>query len=131
MPERWRGRYNEDTDLCLQVLTKGLCTILFNAYMIDKVATMTMKGGNSDELYKGDGRLVMARSLERLWPGIVTVTRRFKRPQHVVRWDRFKQSLKKRTDIVIDFNKDYNLKPVQVAEKIKSKHVQSLVDNYG
>ena len=28
--------------------------------------TMTMKGGNTDQLYKGDGRLTMARSLERV-----------------------------------------------------------------
>jgi hypothetical protein len=26
-PYRWRGRYNEDTDLCLQVLSNDWCTI--------------------------------------------------------------------------------------------------------
>ena len=84
LPQRWRLRYNEDTDLCLQVLTAGLCTILFNAFSVDKVGTMTMKGGNSDELYKGSGRLVMARALEEVWPDHVTVKWRFGRPQHVV-----------------------------------------------
>lgn len=29
---RWRGRYNEDTDLSLRVLKDGYCTILFNAF---------------------------------------------------------------------------------------------------
>ena len=31
---RWRGRYNEDTDLCLRVLKDNYCTILFNAFLI-------------------------------------------------------------------------------------------------
>jgi len=30
---RWRGRYNEDTDLSLRVLKDGLCTIQFNAFL--------------------------------------------------------------------------------------------------
>lgn len=84
LPNRWRGRYNEDTDICLQVLADGWCTLLVNVFMIEKLATMTVKGGNTETLYKGDGRLRMARSLERLWPGVVTVGRRFKRPQHIV-----------------------------------------------
>src|SRR5690606_9316658 len=65
---RWRGRYNEDTDLSLRFLKDGYCTILFNAFLAKKVQTMRMKGGNTDELYKQDenfdGRLEMARSLQ-------------------------------------------------------------------
>lgn len=101
LPHRWRGRYNEDTDLCLQVLADGWCTILFNAFMVDKMRTMTTKGGNMTELYQGDGRLRMARSLERVWPGVVTVDRRFNRPQHVVKnsWKGFDTPLIRRTDI--------------------------------
>lgn len=101
LPYRWRGRYNEDTDLCLQVLANGLCTISLNAFMIQKMPSMTMKGGNSTELYKGDGRLKMARSLERLWPGVVTTDRRWHRPQHVVadNWKRFDTPLKLRQGV--------------------------------
>lgn len=100
LPCRWRGRYNEDTDLCLQVLAKGWCTILFNAFLVRKMATMTMKGGNTDTLYKGDGRLKMARSLERVWPYVVETKRRFRRPQHYVRdsWRKFDTPLKYRDD---------------------------------
>ena len=61
IPFRWRGRYNEDTDLCLQVLSAGLCTVQLNVFLIAKVQTLKMKGGNSDQLYQGDGRLRMAR----------------------------------------------------------------------
>lgn len=92
LPVRWRGKYNEDTDLCLQVLAHGLCTALINVFLIEKMVTMVnMTGGNAAELYQGDGRLRMARSLERQWPHTVTVDRRFQRPQHVVRgnWRKF------------------------------------------
>lgn len=101
LPQRWRGRYNEDTDLCLQVLSAGLCTVLFNAFLVWKQPTMTTKGGNSAELYKGDGRLKMARSLERAWPHVVETKRRFNRPQHVVRdsWRRFDTPLIRRSDV--------------------------------
>lgn len=53
IPHRWRGRYNEDTDLSLRILKDGLCTALFNAFLMYKKPTMTMKGGNTDELYAG------------------------------------------------------------------------------
>ena len=45
IPYHWRGRYNEDTDLSLRVLKDGWCTVLFYAFLADKQATMTMKGG--------------------------------------------------------------------------------------
>lgn len=48
---RWRGRYNEDTDICLRVLKDGDCTIQFNAFLQGKVATQTLKGGNTEEFY--------------------------------------------------------------------------------
>jgi hypothetical protein len=36
VPYRWRGRYNEDTDLSIRVLKDGLCTVLFNAFLAEK-----------------------------------------------------------------------------------------------
>jgi len=91
IPHRWRGRYNEDTDLCLQVLADGWCTVALNVFMANKSPTMRMKGGNTDELYASDGRLAMARALERLWAGTVTTDRRWQRPQHVITdsWRKF------------------------------------------
>lgn len=90
LPFRWRGRYNEDTDLSIRVLKAGYCTVLFNAFLAKKVATMIMKGGNTDELYKGDGRLRMAQSLQKQHPDIVRIARRWGRWQHVVDYSRFK-----------------------------------------
>lgn len=115
LPFRWRGRYNEDADLCLQVLANGWCTVLFNAFLINKMTTMSMRGGNSQELYSGDGRLKMARSLERLWPGVVTVTRRYGRPQHSIDWSRFDNPLRLKADVSVDRAiNEYGLKLVKV-----------------
>lgn len=101
IPQRWRLAYNDDTDLCLQVLAAGWCTVLLNAFMANKMRTMKLKGGNTDALYRGDGRLRMARSLERVWPGVVKTERRFQRPQHVVKdnWARFDTPLKRKAGV--------------------------------
>lgn len=94
IPYRWRGRYNEDTDLSLRVLKDGWCTILFVAFLANKNATMTMKGGNTDELYKQDkdfdGRLEMAKHLQRQHPDVVKITRKWGRWQHSVDYRPFK-----------------------------------------
>lgn len=88
LPHQWRGTYNEDTDLCLQVLADGWCTILLNAFVAQKQRTMTMQGGNQSELYQHhDGRLKMARSLEHQWPKVVETRRKFQRPQHHVAYN--------------------------------------------
>ena len=89
---RWRGRYNEDTDLSLRVLKDGLCTLVFNAFLGDKVATMTMKGGNTDELYADDGRLKMAESLAKQHPDVCKVSYKFNRWQHHVDYSKFKSN---------------------------------------
>lgn len=90
LPYSWRGRYNEDTDLSLRALKDGHCTVLFNAFLADKVATMRMKGGNTDELYQEDGRLQMAQSLVEQHPDVARVTRKFNRYQHHVDYRPFK-----------------------------------------
>lgn len=96
---KWRGRYNEDTDLSLRVLKSKTedgepeyCTILFNAFLANKIATMRMKGGNTDELYQegGDddkgGRLKMAESLLKQHLDCVKVIKRWGRAQHHVHY---------------------------------------------
>ena len=62
---RWRGRYNEDTDLSLRVLKDGDCTIQFNAFLQGKAATQTVKGGNTEEFYhKEIGEKVLDKAKE-------------------------------------------------------------------
>jgi hypothetical protein len=92
-PYRWRLIYNDDVDLCLQAIAGGHFTLLVNIYMADKQQTMRIEGGNTNQLYAGDGRLVMARAIERAWPGVVKVTRKFGRPQHSINWKKFRRPL--------------------------------------
>lgn len=99
---RWRGRYNEDTDLSLRVLKDGLCTVEFNAFLCGKITTLTMRGGNTDELYKDNGRLLMAQSLQEQHPDVTKVVWKWDRWQHSVDYSRFKANrLIKRDDVVI------------------------------
>ncbi len=109
IPYRWRGRYNEDTDLSIRALKDGWCTVLFNAFLGDKATTMKMKGGNTDELYKQteevDGRMLMAQSLKEQHPDIVEITRKWGRWQHHVNYEPFKNNkliLKPGVDIADD-----------------------------
>lgn len=119
IPYRWRGRYNEDTDLSLRVLRGGWCTVLFNALMAKKMPTMTMKGGNTEALYKldnEDGRYLMAQSLQRQHPDVVKITRKWGRWQHHVDYRPFKANklrLKEGVEIPEGVN-NYGMKLVKL-----------------
>ena len=120
IPYRWRGRYNEDTDLSIRVLKGGNCTVLFNAFLAEKSVTMTILGGNTDELYRQDkdfdGRLEMAKSLQRQHPDIVKITRKWGRWQHQVDYRCFKNiKLRRKAGVLIPGgNNEYGMKLVQV-----------------
>jgi hypothetical protein len=92
---RFRAIYNDDTDLCLRILKDGLCTILFYAFLAEKQPTMKIKGGNTP-IYQHDGsfdgRLEMARSLQRQHPDVVKITRKWGRWQHQVDYRPFKEN---------------------------------------
>lgn len=93
LPMRWRGRYNEDTDLSLRVLKEGWVTVLMYAFLANKMPTLSMKGGNTESLYKldnEDGRWLMAESLRKQHPKEVTVGRRWNRWQHFVDYRKFR-----------------------------------------
>jgi hypothetical protein len=120
IPYRWRGRYNEDTDLSLRVLKDGWCTVLFNAFLCDKSTTLLMKGGNTHELYNGDGRLKMAESLREQHPDIVTVTEKWGRPQHHVNYKVFKNNkLKLKPGVVIPEGPDNFGMELEIVDRSK------------
>ena len=86
LPHRWRGRYNEDTDLSLRLLKEGHCTVLFRSLLMSKSDTVgarnakPMKGGNTDNVYNTDDhRLAFAKSLQEQHPDCVEVTWKFNR----------------------------------------------------
>jgi hypothetical protein len=105
LPFRWRGRYNEDTDLSLRILKSGLCTVLFNAFLALKSQTMTMSGGNTDELYRQDeafdGRKEMAESLVEQHPDVASVSWKWNRWQHHVDYSGFRQQLRRKPGLEI------------------------------
>jgi hypothetical protein len=103
LPYRWRGLYNEDTDLSLRALKGGYCTALFVAFLAKKVWTQQMKGGNTDELYaKTHDRLEFAQSLQQQHPDVVKVVRKYGRWHHQVDYRPFKgNKLIRRPDVEI------------------------------
>jgi len=120
IPFRWRGRYNEDTDLSLRILKAGWCTFLMQAFLCKKMATMRMKGGNTDLLYKQDasfdGRYAMAESLRQQHPDVTKITRKWGRWQHVVDYRPFRNNkliFKKGIEIPEGIN-EYGMKLVSV-----------------
>lgn len=100
---RWRGKYNEDTDLSLNILKDDWCTILFNAFLCGKITTLVMGGGNTDNVYvDGDNRLQFAQALVEQHPDLVKVVQRYNRWHHHVDYTPFKKNkLIYRDDYVI------------------------------
>lgn len=95
LPYRWRLKYNEDVDLCLQVLHNGGSTSSCVYYMAKKVDTgQKMKGGNQTELYQGNApkkKLLKAKMLEAVWPQYAKTVIRFGRHHHLIDWKQFKR----------------------------------------
>lgn len=90
---RWRGRYNEDTDLSLRALKAGLCTLQFNAFLCGKITTQRMRGGNTDDFYRDDGTLPKSQMLADLHPDVAAVVWKFGRWHHKVNYKPFKRNL--------------------------------------
>ncbi len=113
---RWRGRYNEDTDICLRVLKDGDCTIQFNSFLQGKAATQTVKGGNTEEFYhkegiekniwidgvNAEGTRNKSEMLVRMHPDVARMVWRYKRWHHYVDYSPFKKNeLRYKKDIVL------------------------------
>jgi hypothetical protein len=127
-PYRWRGRYNEDTDICLRVLKDGDCTIQFNAFLQGKAATQTVKGGNTEEFYhkefadsdenfkktgyNSSGTINKSQMLADMHPDVARVVWRYGRWHHYVDYNPFKvNKLKMKPEVVIpEGNNEYGMK---------------------
>lgn len=103
VPFRWRGRYNEDTILSLDMLKAGWCTVQFNAFLQKKIWTQTIKGGNTGEFYHKEGEVkpgekyadkgTLAKSQMQVavHPDVSRLTWRFGRWHHYVNYAPFKK----------------------------------------
>jgi len=102
VPYRWRGRYNEDTDLSLRMLKDGWCTVLFQCFLQNKAATQTVKGGNTAEFYEKEGTLPKSQMLVDLHPDVSRLAFRYGRHHHHVDYSVFqKNQLIKKDGIII------------------------------
>ena len=96
IPYRWRGRYNEDTDLSLRVLKDGWCTIQFNAFLQGKLPTTSVakeqKGGNTEQFYSKEGTYNKTKMLYDMHPDVVRMVWKFGRCHHHVDYRPFKKN---------------------------------------
>ena len=104
IPYRWRGRYNEDTDLSLRILKDGWCTVQFNAFTAGKATTQKVKGGNMDMFYAQEGTLPKSKMLEDMHPDVAKVVWKFNRWHHQVDYSGFTQELKLKEGIEKDYS---------------------------
>lgn len=111
---RWRGRYNEDTIISLDMLKAGWTTIQFNAFLQEKMNTQVIKGGNTEEFYHKEGEkeygkkyadlgtLAKSQMLVDVHPDLCRVVHKFGRIHHTVNYSVFKkQRLIKKANIDI------------------------------
>jgi len=92
VPFRWRGRYNEDTILSLDMLKGGWCTVQFNAFLQEKLTTQTIKGGNTGEFYAKEGTLPKSKMQVNVHPDVSRIVWRFGRWHHYVDYKPFKKN---------------------------------------
>jgi hypothetical protein len=93
IPYRWRGRYNEDTDLSIRALKDGWCTVEFNCFLQGKRATQTVRGGNSLEFYDNEGTKNKSQMIVDMHPDVATLSKKFNRDHHHVNYSFFKNNM--------------------------------------
>ena len=108
IPYRWRGRYNEDTDLSIRVMKDGWCTVQFSNFLQGKMSTQKMKGGNTDEFYDPEGTKKKSQMLVDMHPDITVLTHKFSRWHHHVNYKVFKKNKLKRKKSFVPKNKINN-----------------------
>jgi hypothetical protein len=115
VPFRWRGRYNEDTILSLDMLKAGWCTVQFNAFLQEKLRTQTIGGGNTKEFYSHEGTIAKSKMQVAVHPDVSRIVWKFGRCHHYVNYNVFKHmKLIKKPNIVIERQtNEYGMKMVK------------------
>lgn len=114
--EKWRGKYNEDTDLSIRIMKRGFSTCLFNSFLCGKAGTLTSSGGNTDTIYKSKSNIRdKAEHLRQQHPEITTIIKKYKRGvHHKVDYSMFKDidPMYKNKKISSESN-EYNMKLIK------------------
>jgi len=131
---KWRLEWNDDVDICLQIVDSGYhCTVQFNAFYARKATTMSVKGGLTTQYNIKDTRYKGACLLRDQWPQYVKVVEKYGRWHFSIKnaWRDFKQPLIRRTDIDWDNikNKKYNIKLKKI-NNIKNKSLKKWYNNF-
>ena len=96
MPYEWRCKA-DDTDMSIQVLKGGWCTVNMNAFVFaSKPTGLGHKGGNREDVYENEGRLNRAKELKNLHPELpIKITQKFGRTHQDLNmvWKKFPQIL--------------------------------------
>jgi hypothetical protein len=133
-PFRWRGKYNEDTILSLDILKAGYCTVQFNAFLQSKLGTQTLAGGNTNEFYhkefsddpmnekigpyKIKGTINKSEMLVNVHPDVSRVVWKFNRWHHYVDYTSFKKN-------ELEIRPDVDLSRMPVVDEFGMKFVNS------
>jgi hypothetical protein len=142
---RWRvlefdgkpAPFNEDTDLSLQILKEGNCSILLNSFTVGKGPTMKMKGGNTNTVYKVgdagfDNRYSFAASLHKAHPDVCEITQKHGRWHHEVKYTKFQKNnkLKLKPGMMWDAEYPTKLQLVKLSDpkNINSSHTPISMD---
>jgi hypothetical protein len=91
-PHRWRGRYNEDTILSLDVLKDGYSTMQFYTLLQGKSPTQRLGGGNTAEFYASEGTFKKSKMLELAHPDVAKTVWKFGRWHHEVDYRPFQHN---------------------------------------
>lgn len=114
LPLRWRGRYNEDTDLSLRMIKNGWATVQFNAFLQYKLTTQTLGGGNTEAFYASEGTLPKSEMLKAMHPDVTQVVWKFNRWHHYVNYSVFKDlGLIRKPNLEIPTENPYQLQKVK------------------
>jgi hypothetical protein len=118
VPFRWRGRYNEDTILSLDMLKEKWCTMIFHTFLQWKLPTQTVKGGNTKEFYEKEGTLAKSKMQVAVHPDVSELVWKYNRWHHKVDYARFKTVPKLKKGIVIPKgNNEYGMTIKQHRER--------------
>lgn len=86
---KWHCKYNEDTAISLDILEKGYSTLQTNFFLQDKLTTQTLKGGNTEEFYEGEGTYNKSKMLADLYPEVAKLVWKFSRWHHEVDYKKY------------------------------------------
>lgn len=115
-PYRWRGRYNEDTDLSLRMLKDGWCTVQFNAFLQLKTVTQKIKGGNTEAFYSKEGTMPKSQMQVTMHPDVSRLVWKFGRWHHYVDYSQFKNNklILKKDVIIPEEPNEYGMKLLKI-----------------